>query len=176
MAAVGGIESIGPDVDLLKTMPPENIPAKHVRRISAKPMLSIRLSESNASQRPTISTSDAVMVEDHTIVDAQRHNSISGDAFCAEPEDHEPERGIMTPQISQVHEQEVEVELDLEPEPEHDDEFEKCTTALDQATNTRCVSGAETELSDSTLGVDWDELEKTEEQEPRDEGSDEVRR
>lgn len=123
-----------------------------------------------------MSTSDAIVVQDHTTVDAHRHNSISGDALCAEPEDHEPERGIMTLQISQVHEQEVEVELDLEPEPEHDDEFEKCTTALDQATNTRCVSGAETELSDSTGGVDWDELEKTEEQEPRDEGSDEVRR
>ena len=44
----------------------------------------------------------------------------------------------------------------------------------DTRTSLRAPSRAGTELSEGSGGVDWDELEKTEEQEPRDEGSDEV--
>lgn len=47
-------------------------------------------------------------------------------------------------------------------------------SADDSTITDRCVSSADTDLSEGSGAVDWDELERTEEQEPRDEGSDEV--
>jgi hypothetical protein len=61
--------------------------------------------------------------------------------------------------------------------PDHttaDNELDNEVAPRSTRTSVRCASRAGTEMSEGSGGVDWDELEKTEEQEPRDEGSDEV--
>ena len=140
-----------------------------------EPIIPIRLSNTSLPAADTMQSPDAIIVEDHTNTDiapveqvepsdaSPIEGSVSDVTFCNEPEETETEEaGGPTDRYSTPDNPTIDIESDNECSPKN------------TRTIVRCASRSGTEISEASGGVDWDELEKTEEQEPRDEGSDEV--